>query len=147
MAPKISPNTSHRVNSRLSEGRSSSNRTFNERFSSGFGNGINAVNNAVSTLVRPLPGGANLSASMSDAARNLSGSSLASTSSDASGNLVTDAALDGDMGNLQSALMKDNQDLLKEQVKVAHVTTAFTAQSNIVKAYHDLGKNIGQNIR
>lgn len=130
-----------RINTRSTMPRTSSNTTFQEQFRSGLKSGIDLTNSALKNVAKPIPGSAALSASLSDAARNLSGGSRLD------GGISSGGALDGDMNSLQDEMFKNNQDMLEQQVRVSQMTTVFNAKSNIIKAMYDALKNIGSNIR
>ncbi len=140
---KIGSSFGHRVSTRTSEPRTSSNRSFNEQVRTAMGNSINLVGKGVNSLVSPIPGAAILSASLSSAATNLTGSNTLHSSN--VGGTFTSA--DGDPASLQNKMIEDNNELLRKQMEVAQITTRYTAESNTIKALHDAQKNIGSNIR
>lgn len=132
-----------RVNTRASQPRTSSNQSFQEKFRSSVGAGLNLTNNAMARVLRPLPGSAALTASLSDAASSLSSSSSLSGMN----NDLTSRLQDNDTGSLQDEMLKNNNDLLETQMRVLHATTAMNTRSHIVKAMYDTLKTIGSNIR
>lgn len=138
-----SSNGSLRVHTRASQPRTSSNQTFQEKFRSGLGSGINLTNSALRQVAKPMPGSAALSATLSDAARNLTGASKL----DGSGSAMTNASVDGDMGTLQDEMLRNNQDMLEQQMRVAQITTAYSVKTNTLKAHTDTAKTIISNIR
>lgn len=139
---RLNANGSLRIHTSASQPRTSSNRTFQEQFRGGLGQSIDLTSSALRQIAKPIPGSAALSASLSDAARSLAGSSRL----DSSGN-VAHAATNGDMDSLQNEMVRNNQELLEQQVRVGQITTTAQVQSNTVKAYFDAAKGIGSNIR
>lgn len=135
-------NGSLRIHSRANQPRTSSNKSFQEQFRSGLGSGINLTNSALRQVAKPIPGSAALSASLSDAARSLAGPS----SVDGASNISVNAS-EGDMGSLQSEMLRNNQDMLEQQVQVSRITTEYSTRSYILKAMFDALKTIGSNIR
>lgn len=138
----IGSNGSLRIHTRASERRTSSNKTFQEQFRSGLGSGIDLANSALRQVAKPIPGSAALSASLSDAARNLSSSSKLSSSMNSSG-----VSSDSDPSSLQDEMVRNNQDLLEQQLQVSQATTSFTIRSQLIRAYFEASKTIGSNIR
>lgn len=139
----FNPNGNLRINKGVSQPRTSSNQTFQEKFRAGMKNGIDLTNSALRQVTKPIPGSAALSATLSDAAKNLGGSSRLDGGT---AGLAT-ATADGDMGALQDAMARKNEDLLAQQMRVSMETTTYTTQSNILKAYFDASRAIGSNIR
>jgi hypothetical protein len=131
-----------RIHTRASQPRTSSNHTFQEQFRHGLKSGVDLTNSALRQVAKPIPGSAALSATLSDAARNLSeGNKL-------DGGLSNGAINgDGDMSSLQEDMARNNQELLTQQIRVAYETTTSTTKSNMVKAIFDALKSIGSNIR
>jgi hypothetical protein len=140
----IGSNGSLRIHTRASQPRSSSNETFQEQFRSGIKNGIDLTNSALRQVAKPIPGSAALSASLSDAARNLGGASKLDTSISANS---ASSTLDGDPASLQDEMLRNNQDMLEQQMRVSQITTSFSTRSYILKAMFDALKTIGSNIR
>lgn len=139
----ISTNGSMRINTRASQPRTSSNKTFQEQFRSGLKNGIELSNNTLKAVGRPIPGSAALSATLSDAARSLAGASkLDGISTD-----LANASVDGDINSLQDEMLRNNQDMLEQQLRVSQITTNYSTRSYIMKAMFDALKTIGSNIR
>lgn len=137
-------NGSLRVHTRANQPRTSSNKTFQDQFRGGLRSGVDLTNSALRQVGKPIPGSAALSASLSDAAQSLSQPS----SLDGSGKgLSSSASVNGDMDSLQNEMVRNNQELLEQQVKVSHMSTVYNAQSNLIKAYHDAQKNIAANLR
>lgn len=134
------PTGSFRVNTRTAQPRSSSNKTFQEQFRSGLGNGLDVANSAFKMLTKPIPGAASLSATLSNAARGLAGPS-------GLGEPLSNSLIDPDGNSLQGEVLKNNQDLLEQQLRVSQITTSFSTRSNILKALFDTLKTIGSNIR
>jgi len=139
---KISGAGSLRLNTGISKQRTSSNGSFQDHFRGGMRTGINLANNAVRQVLRPLPGSAALSASLSDAAANLNTSSRLDGASSTTG-----ATLDGDMGSLQNEMVANNEQMLEQQLRVSQITTSYSTRSYILKAMFDALKTIGSNIR
>lgn len=138
----FSPNGTLRMHTRTSEPRTSSNKTFLESFRSGLGSGIDLTNSALRQVAKPIPGSAALSASISQAALSLnSGSRLDSPA------VTTATSIDGDMGTLQDEMLRNNQDMLEQQMRVSQITTSYSTRSYILKAMFDALKTIGSNIR
>lgn len=136
-------NGSLRVHTRASQLVTSSNQSFQKHLRNGLGTGVSLTNNAVRQVLRPIPGSAALSASLSDAASSLnSSSSLSGINTLSSG-----SGIDGDSGSLQDELLKNNNEMLETQMRVLHATTSINTRSNIVKAMYDTLKTIGSNIR
>jgi hypothetical protein len=135
-------NRSLRLHTRASQSRTSSNQSFQEKFRSGLGTGVNLTNNAMRQILRPIPGSAALTASLSDAA-----ASLNAPSSIGHINSASSTSLDGDNGALQDEMLKNNNDLLETQMRVLHMTTSINTRSHILKAMYDTLKTIGSNIR
>lgn len=136
-------NGSLRVHTRASQPRTSSNRSFQDQFRGGLRAGVDLTNSAVRQVLRPIPGSAALSASLSDAAANLGGASRLDGAAAAN----TNAAIDGDMNSLQDEMVKNNHEMLEQQLKVSQITTSYSTRSYIVKAMFDALKTIGSNIR
>lgn len=142
----ISKSGSLRVHTRATQPRSSSNQTFQEQFRSGLKSGIDLTNSALRQVGKPIPGSAALSATLSDAARSLSSGSRLDGSLGAT-NVSTSTATDGDMGSLQDEMLRNNQDMLEQQMRVSQITTSYSTRSYILKAMFDALKTIGSNIR
>lgn len=145
----INSNGSMRIHTRANQARTSANDTFQQQFKKGLGQGIGLTNSALRQVAQPIPGSAALSASLNDAARSLNGpSSLGGLSSGGgSGGISSTSALDGDMGSLQDEMLRNNQDMLEQQVRVSKITTEYSTRSYILKAMFDALKTIGSNIR
>ena len=141
----IGSSGSLRIHTRASERRTSSNKTFQEQFRSGIGGGLDVVNSALRHVAKPIPGSAALSASLSDAARNLSGASRLD-GGDVSASLGG-TSLDADPASLQDEMLRTNQDMLEKQMRVSQITTTYSTRSYILKAMFDALKTIGSNIR
>lgn len=138
-------NGSIRINTRASQPRTSSNSSFQDKFRAGLSTGVNATNSALQHVIRPIPGSAALTATLSNAAANLnSPSSLNNTSA---GGAPGTLSLDGDMGSLQDEMLRSNNEMLDTQMRVLHATTSINTRSHIVKAMYDTLKTIGSNIR
>lgn len=135
-------NGSLRINTRATQPKTSSNRTFQEQFRSGLKSGIDLTNSALRQVAKPIPGSAALSSTLSDAARSLSGGSKLDNTSSLSANPI-----DGDMGSLQDEMLRNNQDMLEQQMRVSQITTSYSTRSYILKAMFDTLKSIGSNIR
>jgi hypothetical protein len=103
---------------------------------SGLKTSIDMTNNAIRPLIRPIPGSAALTASLSDAARSLGSSQLDG------GTIAGD-----DMGSLQEEMLKNNNDMLDKQLQVSQFVTSVTTRSYLIKAYFDALKTIGSNLR
>lgn len=131
-----------RMNTKASQPRTSSNRSFQDQFRSGLRGGIDLGNSAIRQVIRPLPGSAALSASLSQAAASLDGASGLNSNLD-----VGAANLDGSTNSLQDEMLKNNQEMLEQQMRVSQITTSFSTRSYIVKAMFDALKTIGSNIR
>ena len=138
----IGTNGSLRIHTRANQLRTSSNHTFHEKIRHGVGSGINFANSALQRVGARVPGTPALSATLSDAARSLSGPS--SVDGISSG---VNATSDGDMGTLQSEMLRNNQEMLEQQVQVSRITTEYSTRSYILKAMFDSLKTIGSNIR
>jgi hypothetical protein len=139
--------------------RSSSNQSFNEKFRAGLKTGVDVGNTAVRNVLRPIPGSAVLSSSLSSAAASLGGpSSLSGLSNDmapsiggalggmnnASGAL---GGVNGDIGSLQDEMVKNNNDLIEKQWAISQISTFFTTQTNMIKNLFETLKAIASNIR
>ena len=138
----LSSNGSMRINTRLAQPKTSSNRTFQEQFRAGLKNGVDVTNSAFRQVAKPIPGSAALSATISDAARNLSGASKLEDLN----SIATAPAGDGDINSLQDEMLRNNQDMLEQQMRVSLMTTTFTTRSNTIKAWFDALRQIGSNI-
>ncbi len=140
------PSGSLRMHTKASQPRTSSNATFKELFGAGLKTGVQASGTALGHMIRPIPGGAALAASINDAALSLdsrsSGPGLANSSAMSAG-----LSGDSDTNSLQDDLVRKNQDMLDQQMRVAHITTIYNAKSNLIKALFDVLKTIGSNIR
>ncbi len=135
-----------RIHTKASQPRTSSNQSFQDKFRSGLRSGVDLTNSAVRQVVRPIPGSAALSASLSDAAMSLDGpSKLNSLGSSSIASSSTSP--DGDINSLQDEMVKRNQDMLEQQMRVSQITTFYNAKSNLLKALFDVLKTIGSNIR
>jgi hypothetical protein len=144
MPTKIGPLGSVRINTTTSQPRTSSNNTFQEHFRSGIGSGLNLANSALKQIAKPIPGGAALSASLSDAARSLSiNNKFEGGLSASSANIAPDS----DPASLQDEMLRTNEDMLEQQMRVAQITTSYSTRSYILKALFDALKTIGSNIR
>lgn len=143
MPTKIGPLGSLRVNTSTSQPRTSSNYTFQEHFKNGISGGLNLANSALKQIAKPIPGSAALSASLSDAARSLSIDNNKFDNSVASNNI----SLDSDPSSLQDEMLRTNEDMLQQQMRVAQITTSYSTRSYIMKALFDALKTIGANIR
>lgn len=131
-----------RINTRSTQPRTSSNRTFQEQFRGGLKGGVDMTNNALRYVGKSIPGTAALSATLSDAARNLgSGSRLDSMGS------VAGSVSDGDSGSLQDEMLRNNHEMLEQQMRISQITTSYSTRSYILKAMFDALKTIGSNIR
>lgn len=136
-------NGSLRIHPRTNQFRTSFNKTFQEQFRGGVASGVNLTSSALKQVGGYIPGTAALSATLSGAARSMSGPS--SVDGIASSSLNTSA--DSDMGSLQSEMMRNNQEMLEQQVQVSRITTEYSTRSYILKAMFDSLKTIGSNIR
>ncbi|HXW60285.1 MAG TPA: hypothetical protein VEK06_01985 [Myxococcota bacterium] len=136
-------NGSLRVHTRASQSATSSNPSFQKYIRNGLGTGLNLTNSATRQVLRPLPGSAAISASLSDAAAKLSGPSSLGGENAAFGS----SGIDGDTGSLQDELLRNNNEMLETQMRVLQATTSINTRSNIVKAMYDTLKTIGSNIR
>jgi hypothetical protein len=142
---RINSNGSLRIHTRATQPRTSSNRTFQEQFRSGLKDSIDLTSSALKQVAKPILGSAALSATFSDAARNLNvGNKLDSLTS---ASALTSPNLDGDMNSLQDDMVRNNQDMLEQQMRVSQITTSFSTRSYILKAMFDALKTIGSNIR
>ncbi|MCA9507353.1 MAG: hypothetical protein KC505_02900 [Myxococcales bacterium] len=134
-----------RVHTKASQPRTSSNLSFQDKFRSGLRSGIDFGNNAIRQVIRPIPGSAALSASISDAASALgSASRLGGGHSSASPGVPP---IDGDIDSLQDEMVRKNHDMLEQQMKISHITTVYNMESNLIKAMFDVLKTIGSNVR
>jgi hypothetical protein len=138
----VGPLGSFRLNTRTAQPRTSSNKTFQEQFRGGLKSGIDISNSAFRQITRPIPGASSLSASISQAAQNLSGPSSLD-----GGTELANAIVDGDAGSLQGEVLKNNQDMLEQQLKISQITTMFSTRSNILRTVFETLKTIGSNIR
>lgn len=136
-------NGSMRINTSASSARTSSNKSFNDQFRSGLKSSVDLGNNMVGKLGRNIPGGAMLSASLSDASRNLGGPSSLSGVVDS----PQTGTLDASGEPLESQMKKENHNYLEQQMRISRMSTAFSTQSNIMKVMFDTLKTIGSNIR
>lgn len=136
-----------RVNTRANTPRTSSNSSFRESMKSGMASGVSVANSALRQVTKPIPGGPALSATINDAARNLAAPSSLSGSSSANGPDLGTNAADADIGSLQSEMLRNNQDMLEQQLRVSQITTDYSTRSYILKAMFDSLKTIGSNIR
>lgn|GEM_PF-2415857 len=132
-----------RIHTRASQPRTSSNLSFQDQFRGGLRAGVDLTNSAVKQVLRPIPGSAALSASLSDAAANLGSASKLDASSAANSNV----SLDGDMNSLQDEMVKNNHEMLEQQLRVSQITTSYSTRSYTIKAMFDALKTIGSNIR
>lgn len=143
------PSGALRMHMKTSQPKTSTNSTFQQQFGKGLKVGVQAGSNAVGNIIRPLPGGAALAASVSDMASNLDNSRIGGglNPSSSVGGGVGSLSTDGDTNGLQDDLVKRNQDMLDQQMRVSHITTIYNAKSNLIKALFDVLKTIGSNIR
>ncbi len=132
-----------RINTRAMEKKTSSNQSFNEQIRSGIREGLGLGSSAIRQVASRIPGGAQLSASLSEAANKLSPSSSLGFSPEAGGDDLLDMGATGS----QDDLVKNNKDMLDKQMKVSQITTSFSTKSYILKALFDSLKTIGANIR
>src|SRR5579871_1246875 len=130
----LSSNGSLRINTRSTQTRTSSNQTFQEQFRLGLKNGIDLTNNAFQKVATPIVGSAALSATLSDAARSLTGKvgGLESSSSPLASNPG-----DGDIKSLEAEMQLHNQEMLEEQMRISQITTSYSTRSYILKAMFD----------
>lgn len=133
-----------RVHTKASQPRTSSNQSFQDKFRSGLRSGIDLTNTAAKQVIRPIPGSAALSASLSSAASSLDGGSRLSTVSPSSSGAPS---IDGDINSLQDEMVRKNHDMLEQQMKISHITTVYNMESNLIKAMFDVLKTIGSNVR
>lgn len=150
-------NGSLRINSRATQGRSSSNLAFKDSFRAGIKNGIEVTNSAIKQFGPALPGSAALTASLSDAARQLnSGSRLDGVAGAAAGAVVGGTvsgasvgpiAGETDFASMQEQMSASNREMLAMQYQMAEESNKFTTASNVIKVRSDTNKTIGSNIR
>lgn len=140
---RIGLNGSLRINSGLSQLRTSSNQSFQEQFRSGIKSGVELTSSALGHVAKPIPGMAALSASLSDAARSLSTNNKLDSGISSS----NPSTMNGETNLLEDEMVKNGQDLLREQMRVAQITTELQVKSNLVKSWTDTSKRIGENMR
>lgn len=136
-------NGSLRVNTRAMEKKTSSNQSFNEQLRLGIKDGLGLANNALRQVATRIPGGAQLSASLSETAHKLSPSNSLGLMAEGNDDFLP---TNGNAG-LQDDLVKNNKEMLEKQMKVSQITTSFSTKSYILKAFFDSLKTIGANIR
>ena len=131
------------INTRAMEHKTSSNRSFNEEYRASLKNGTQVFSSALRSIAMNIPGGAQLSASLSQAARNLNSSGPVSGSINEPS---LDSSINSDYDVNSSNMALNNEDLLNKQTEIGQITAKYTVLSSIIRAKFEMLKTIGANI-